>query len=466
MDGPLACRMALVALLPLACSEDPPSSASPLETHLQAEGLLVQRGEVVAFEVEDCRDLTDCFGNNPGAPYLLFAAPGPPSDPTQLPPSDLGAIPSIPDGLAANVQLEPGEALLIVGETPPEARYLGLTPYLFSRVAQDGQRVNTFASLGDSLNQTNLITAGPGPFEASTAIVATADADTAMAVAHALSSEGFAPEQVNLLPLPSERLRMGLGEDDDTFMVLGRTALFADPTRAAAYLADVPLEVYRVTPEAAGTALPATGRTGRGDESSEDHLVGALDALDDAIEASLAGLEHDRIMIPSSGIVALVIDPDRCIEEVSECLGDNGDTTYAAGPIGVIDGQDQLRLDEGDHFIVFGVNHAASGEATYASASVYAQARRMGVITITDDDMVGSAERFLPGHPEREQLFAWEVRRDCSGHEFCRELPTEFPGVALDEDLFFIFRAYLEPGLSVSAGHDELLTERVILVRG
>lgn len=62
------------------------------------------------------------------------------------------------------------------------------------------------------------------------------------------------------------------------------------------------------------------------------------------------------------------------------------------------------------------------------------------------------------------ELIAIEVRRDCGGEPSCIELETGFPGVALDENLFFIFRAYLQPGSTVSAGHDEILTERVIKV--
>jgi hypothetical protein len=43
-------------------------------------------------------------------------------------------------------------------------------------------------------------------------------------------------------------------------------------------------------------------------------------------------------------------------------------------------------------------------------------------------------------------------------------VPTAFSGVGLDQDISCVFRAYLEPGRSVSAGPAELLTERVLHV--
>ena len=65
-----------------------------------------------------------------------------------------------------------------------------------------------------------------------------------------------------------------------------------------------------------------------------------------------------------------------------------------------------------------------------------------------------------------DRLFAVEVARSCAERAFCHELATSFPGVPLDEDLFFVFRAYVAPGNTVSPAHDEILTERVLHVGG
>ena len=115
--------------------------------------------------------------------------------------------------------------------------------------------------------------------------------------------------------------------------------------------------------------------------------------------------------------------------------------------------------------MVYGVNHVAADKAIYSNFVVYTEKQRIGVAAVTDDEMRGSAERFLPGHTDVDSLFAYTVRRDCGAQPFCLTLPTEFPGVPLDESLFFIFRAYINPGLTVSADPSELLAERVVLVQ-
>ena len=79
--------------------------------------------------------------------------------------------------------------------------------------------------------------------------------------------------------------------------------------------------------------------------------------------------------------------------------------------------------------------------------------------------MDGSADSYVPMLPEKDALFAYEIRRDCSMRPFCLTLPTSFPGIAADQGIFFIFRAYINPGLTVSAAPSELVPERVILVR-
>ena len=118
------------------------SSTSPadLEAALRAEGLTVQRGETTTFVVEDCEALAQCFGNNRTTPYLLFNAPaGQPG--IALPDSVVGEIPKVPQDMAPSYLMEERDAIIITGLTPPEVRYYGFTPYLFSRTDDAGARV-------------------------------------------------------------------------------------------------------------------------------------------------------------------------------------------------------------------------------------------------------------------------------------------------------------------------------------
>jgi hypothetical protein len=415
--------------------------------------------------VEDCETLPDCYGNNPTSPYLFFSLPPHPDDPDSLPPSTSGPLPKVPEGMLPSYRLEANEALVLFGELPPKAKYFGLTPYLFERYV-GGEATPIFASLSDTLNHTNIQGADGEVFGERIAVVVSSDAATQAAAHAALIEGGFAEEAINDLVFPPELLQLGLAADDDVLMLLGRVALFEDPTAGQAYLDEVPIEVFRLTPTSSGDALPTPERTPRGDGQNEDDLAPALSALEDAIETSLDadGANYESVQIASPAAVVLAIDPERCLEMNTECLGDNGDALYAAGPLAVFQGSGDLTLAPDESFYLYGVNHVASGKAEYSSAAVYAQAQRVGVASLNDAEMVGSAAAYLPDHPDADKLFVVEVRRDCGDRTSCLEIDTAFPGVPLDANLFFMFRSYVNPGQSVSPAPDEVLGERAIKV--
>lgn len=448
-----------------AGSEETGDDQPSLFGAFEEEGFVTQLGHASAFMVEDCEFIDDCYGNNPSSPYLLFSLPGHPDEPENIPASAIGDLPQVPEGMSPAYALEAKEVMVIVGQTPPSAKYFGFTPYLFTRADSGGDLVTIFASLGDTLNHVNLLADGASFFDTQFAIVASSDADAAESARLALESDGVPASAINLMVLPRDLIDFGLGPVDDTVMMLGRVALFEDAQAGAAYLDLPPLDVYRLTPDAMGEALPTPERLPRGDGKDEDALEPALEELEAAIELSLEGQNIEEVTITSSGAVSLFLNPERCLDMVTECLGDNGDTTYAVGPITVAQGDDTLLLGPDDHFVIYGVNHAAAGKAEYSSLAVYAKTKRMGVVTANDAEMLGSVEAYVPGHPDADMLFAYEVRRDCEGRDYCLDLPTEFPGVGLTESLFFVFRAYVNPGMSVSPDFNELLAERVIVVR-
>ena len=103
-------------------------------------------------------------------------------------------------------------------------------------------------------------------------------------------------------------------------------------------------------------------------------------------------------------------------------------------------------------------------KALYSSFGLYTAGNRIGVAAVTDDQLDGSAQGYLPDNPDAEHLFVYEIRRTCGDRPYCMELPETFPGARLSQAMFFIFRAYLNPGMTVSPAPDELLTERVYRV--
>jgi len=62
-------------------------------------------------------------------------------------------------------------------------------------------------------------------------------------------------------------------------------------------------------------------------------------------------------------------------------------------------------------------------------------------------------------------IYALTVRRDCSNHDYCMEVPYGDLGVPEDAFPVFVFRAYMQPGLTVGPDPYELLLPRVLKVR-
>lgn len=438
-----------------------------LAAALAAEGFTVQAGDAFGFGLADCAELPDCFASNASGSYLLFSVPPTPGG--ALPP--LGATtvnpPRTPAGQSVAWQLGADEAVVIAGTTPPPARYWSVAPYLFER-ADGATRATVFASLTDATNLVNVAHVGSSPFAAQVAFVVAADAGVLARARAGLIAAGWDERAINPLVLAPDVVRLGAGGDADTVMALGRVALVDDPAAAAAYLADVPLTVLRLTASAPPppAPLPAPPRTPPHSATDERGLEPAVDALEAAIRAQLGTAHADRLLLATAAQVSATLAPAGCIARLANCLGEVSDTVYAAGPIDVVLGGGALTLpdDPGDYFLVYGVNHEAAGLATYSNVVVTHWSKRAGVAAFESPAMVGSADAYLPDHPDRDRLFVVKVARRCGGAPYCLELPTTFPGVPLDQTLAFLFRAYLAPGAAVAPDPAALVTERVFHV--
>ncbi len=469
----VVCFMALVGTVGCSASDDaarhgepPAAGLEAFVESLEADGLVVQRGQNVAFTIDQCEALPSCFAANATSPYGLWNLPAAPGK--SLPPLEGLGIPALDGTLAPVVQLRADEALVYVGRTAPPARYFSYAPYLFDRLdVRTGERAVVFASLADALNHTNLaVGAGEGPFDADAVVIVTADANLDASLRARLARHGFRAETHNTVALPAAELRLGDEGDADSLMMLQRFALFEDAEQGEAYLAEPPVTLLRVSPDEPRAAVPLTppSRAEHGTGTTEAHLEPAVEALGTAIRARHSGLFTTQLSIASAALIQSRVNPATCIAQLTNCLGEVSDTTYSAGPLDVILGTGSLTLggDSNDFFVAYGVNHAATGKATYSNVVLNHHAKQAGVAAFTSDEMPGSAAVYLPDHPDRDALFAVRVARSCADQRFCLELPTTFPGVPLDQNVLFIFRAYLEPGRTVSPSVDEISTERVL----
>ena len=430
---------------------------------LSEDGYEVQQGATAPLFLEDCESLPTCFQQNATSPYInwfLPAAPGQPESSTsELP------LPQAPPGMSATWKLREDEAVLFIGRTAPPVAYYSVAPYLFGRVdSQTGQRVPVFASLADATNQATITTAGD-LFDQEVVFLLTADRTLDDRIRQMLDEHEIAPGGHNTMPLAAADLRMGLGEDADTFLSIERFALFEDEAVGRAYLEDPSTTLLRITPRQEQTIDPfdTPTRAERGTGTDESALTPALDALEVAIREVHGERNVEALtMIPATA-VAQNLDHRACIENLTDCLGEVSDAAYSAGPFEVLRGDGELRLSESeeDFFVAFGVNHERAGKATYSNMVVNNLVKQAGIAAADSRDMVGSARVYLPDHPDVDDLFAIRVARRCTV-EFCIEVPIDFPGVGLDEDLGFVFRAYLEPGRPVAPAPEELTTERIL----
>lgn len=446
----------LLLLACVACQADPgpaetttSSQLVTLDQALAARDFIVQPGSFEFLDLSSCCE-TMCSGNNPSSPYAaLFVPPGP--DQTAPNPSPRE------DGRSSSYRLRHDEAIVVVGRTPPQAAYYGFTPYLMSRAATDGTEKTVFASLAETLNQLAIKTTG-GTFEATTAVIVAADRKTYAAARAALVDSGIPGSAINLITLDPAIGRFGLDAGTDTFGVLFRMALVADPAKELAYETDPGATVYRITPRTKGAFAKLGSPPARPKATSpkETSLRPAVDRLGDAIVAAHPGFTARAVSVDDG-----VPDPMGCITDVTFCGGDNRDTTYPGTNVRVV------FSDPEDFYVVYGVDHVKTGKTAYSNASVYALDKLVGLASVASDEYPGSARAYLPADPDADRLYAWKLARACHGEPFCLEIPygtcpTGMPDGALGT---INFRTYLEPSSKTAPLPSTLVRDRVLVFK-
>ena len=441
-------------------SMSPTSPAALLQAALEKDGFTVQVGRLEFLDIASSPNLPTYFGNNASSPYGFFWLPPAPGQTVSNPMAE-------DDGMSRFWLMRPDEAVVFLGPTPPAAKYFGFTSYLYDRKGpMNVIRFPIFASLGDTLNNLTIATAKAtsrvtdGPFEEQTMIITTADRSIDTRVRAAAAAAAIPSSSINTLAIPSSLLRLGLGPDADSFVQILRVAVFASDTEKKAYISAPPGVVLRLTPKTDEPTMPLDPlpepllrESGTG--GTEDGFENALNELEAAILAKYSGLKSTPIRTSEMDIKGF-----DCIKEGRPCLGDNHDAIYLnAFPI-----LSTGRLPDSpeDFFILYGVNHEASGKATYSNASIYFRDRALGVAAINSTEMKGSAELYLPDNPQASMLYAIKVSRRCGTEPFCLEVPVTFPGVPLNEEVSFTFRLYLEPQTRTAPSGSEILFDRVI----
>lgn len=259
---------------------------------LEERGFIVQEGELKYIDILKLVSegvIDNAMGNHAGAPYSpVLLPPAPNQHPSEGQEPPIGYDPNDPTNYPPNLnyvapgftyKLRPDEAIVIIGQTPPQAVYFGFRSYLgfvqnkpgkvYSEediVAGDeetGFYHGVFGSLGDQINNFNIWTENTqggtdgNPFNSSTIIISTADQSINKQIRDALTGAGFDLDIMNNDNIPAGLVNMGLEKGKDTFTFLMRAAIWAEKFLGDQYLnnLDQYFKVYRITPKTPFTNL-------------------------------------------------------------------------------------------------------------------------------------------------------------------------------------------------------------------
>ncbi|MCP4289294.1 MAG: hypothetical protein GY792_33545 [Gammaproteobacteria bacterium] len=455
-----------VTLLPARTVGSVVPEAKTIADELESD-FIVSEGEISltsAIDLYTAGYVPDANGNNAENSYLVVQTPTSPRTRyyTQLP---------------AALKMDQDEAMVWVGNTPPEVKYFSYQHYLVTRTYLDQAKkiVKLYARLGDSANNYN-IPSGGDPYEQFTVFVISANQDTRQMVTDAIKDSGIDEDLIVYLDLPSEtddlpsetepgiEVKFGLGVLADSFNFLHRATLFADAEAKDTYINRPPLELLRVTPrtEMAANPIPRPQPRSRitGEREQDDAELGELvETLQSRIIAAHSGdyqyvtvLETKPWLYPGG---------DVAIADREGVLGETNDTLYLRTK--------EFELEDDDLIVAFGPNHSVSGKSVYSNVSIYGAEAENGIGGIVSipldpdaDDPVelaafgdvsgttyfGSASIYMPELPleEQESLYAFKFARS-EIDEFTYSIPYndgDYRGLNAGDGVFLGFRNYVD----------------------
>ncbi len=469
------------------------------ENQLAKKGFVWQEGEVWFPDILSmcCKcQLPSCYSNNASSRYGFFVLPPAPNqDPSVKNPyaewfTEDG---DLPPAWSFAWRLRPDEAVVFIGKTPPKVEYFGFTAYLYDRYVSGmgpdpdctyvdsagatqhraqppsvESRFPVFASLGDTINQQTILLAGgrQDPYQKNVVVVVAADRNVLRKVEKALEAAGYPQKSINSLALAPALTRLGLDSQNDSVLATLRVAP-SPGTDVTPYYSQ-PMTLLRVTssPPVPAPKLdpvpPATLRV-RGTGKTEAYLEAQADALGQAIVAHYAGLGYKAAPVK----MAILPDGFNCIADMQNCLADNRDTIYVSPAYDIISGQllpgqPSLTLGPNDFLVAYGVQHPLANKALYSNVSVMGWFKRAAPAVVTNQDMAGSAQEYLPGADPA--LYAYQIARTggCLTHH-CIALGADCgTGIPDDEPVAPVFRAYLEPGTKIGPSRGEVIPDRVL----
>lgn len=461
---------------------------------LEKNGFTVQEGKLgyidfIEYFIEGL--LPNVGGNNPTSKYLSFLVPPAPGHEVGSVMANYSKALGLSGTTTHRWNLGPDEAIVFVGRTPPKCKYFSFDNYIFTGSYEDKIRWLS-APIGDTLNNLVIKTEGTpngrhgNPFNQNTVVILTADRGIDRRIRAAAQSAGYPESIINTMVFPSSMLHMGVEDNSDIFYTVIRPALYKDKQAGEKYLNNPPAVIFRITPNESTTPDPykVPEQRVRGAGTTELDLMDDLEELRKAILNEYSGLNATEL--PTSiwgppgnnafqkGINVFGPDNDACYlwtatqalstqipwMDVWPSPSDFIDTYYPF----MRDSQVTLGNDPNEFLIVYGVNHAATGKATYMNFVVNGVDGWNGVAAATNLDFSGTAQEYLPNNPNAKYLYVYKVVRNCAEDSNCLVVPTgpDAYGIALDQPLFITWRLYLEKATKTGPSYNEIVYDKAI----
>jgi hypothetical protein len=414
---------------------------------LTSRGFEVSRGYFRLYTQDDCtysfEVMESCYGNNPAAPYVTFAVQS--WQPEEfLDPATRNAIGLIEEGYTGTFRFDPKEAILVFGRMPPPAAYFGLQTYLFTRegtfntdsdtyrwikthlpktldaffsyVPHNPDRIQIFASIGNSNNDVIVKEQAGSAFNQERFFISTPDQLMDAAVRSALVEASIDPRHIFTEPIPST-MKVGLDASADEFLFVMRYAMPNDGggpgSSSDRWREELPLTVLRVRDISGQPAQPygppvLDERTAVDERPLAPDLMKLVATVNERWGQPCAtGNCSDRALnfIDLQGSPINLVGPE-CTEIGMNCIGDGQDTTYQMTP--------DFLLDTGYVYAVAGTLGTRTGNATYVGLSLNDSYLIKGVANIDSDRLRNTASAYAADLTNPSKFYLYYLARDCA----------------------------------------------------
>lgn len=490
------CVIAIFVAFVAGCSSSSDSAAGPknnvpasvelnaqrLTDELTAQGFEVSRGYFKLWTADNCEYTFErmgmCYGNNPAAPYVMFAVPPWPEEYVDPVTSTLWG-PSAP-GYIDVYRLDPREAIVILGQLPPPGAFFseqtwlftrqgtynagsdtyknvdiyahGLLRFLFATVPGNPGRIQSGSMLSNPNNNVVIERKSRAAFDQIRYFVITPDQFMDNAVRQTFTGIGVKDEDVFTEQIPSD-MKTGLDQGSDDFTTAIR---YAEPkdgggtgTPSDLWRKNLPLVVLRVRDTRSDRRIQPyppvvlETRTAVNELPLKSDLGSLLAAVGRKWEQPCANSDcSDRAksFMDVQGFPAYTKGP-LCREIGENCLLDNWDASYHFyGP---------LSLDNGEIYAVAGTLGTETGNAIYVGLGINQTSRLVGIENLSAGDLKGTANAYVREVSNTGKFFLYYFTRDCSDlkeltDEHCFELPVTL--IPVKDNVALSIRDYIKPG--------------------